>query len=81
MKTLMFVTAVSILSATGGFAQGVMFDPNAPSPVYGPYPHSPDVGLFDQRQPAPQQSRRDTRRARQKGDQQSFRVELSTPTK
>jgi hypothetical protein len=57
MKTLMFVTAVSVLSATGAFAQGVAFDPTAPSPVYGSYPHSPDVGLFDQGQPLPQQVR------------------------
>jgi hypothetical protein len=55
MKTLMFVTAMSVLSATGAFAQGVAFDPTAPSPVYGPYPHSRDVGLFDQ--PSPPQVR------------------------
>jgi hypothetical protein len=81
MKTLMFVTVVSLLSATGAFAQ-VMFDPNAPSPVYGPYPRHPDVGLFDQGHPALQQSSRsDTRRAYHKGDQRSVRIEPSNPTR
>ncbi|MBO0755681.1 MAG: hypothetical protein J2P54_07455 [Bradyrhizobiaceae bacterium] len=56
MKTLMFATAVSVLSATGAFAQGVAFDPYAPS-QFGPYQHSPDVGSFDQGLPAPQQFR------------------------
>jgi hypothetical protein len=85
MKTLMFVAAVSLLSVTGAFAQGVMFDPSAPSPVYGPYPRHPDVGVFDYGQPVPQQirhrdsrrdSRTDTRHARQRGDQQSLHSEL-----
>jgi hypothetical protein len=77
MKTLMFVAAVSLLSATGAFAQGVMFDPTAPSPVYGPYPRHPDVGVFENGQPVPQRIlRRDTRRARQRGDQQTLHSEL-----
>jgi hypothetical protein len=77
MKTLVFVAAVSLLSATGAFAQGVMFDPTAPSPVYGPYPRHPDVGVFDEGQPVPQRIlRRDTRRARQRSDQQSLHSEL-----
>lgn len=56
MKTLIFVTVVSVMSATGTFAQGVAFDPYAPS-QFGPYQHSPDVGLFEQGQPVPQQIR------------------------
>ena len=56
MKTLLFVTVVSVLSATGAFAQGVAFDPYAQS-QFGPYQHSANVGSFDQDQPAPQQVR------------------------
>jgi hypothetical protein len=51
MKMLMFVAAVSVLSATGALAQGVAYNPYAPS-QFGSYQHSPDVGVFDQGQPA-----------------------------
>lgn len=47
MKTLMFVAALSVLSATGALGQGVAYDPYATTP---PLPHSPDVGVFDQGQ-------------------------------
>ena len=63
MKTLMFVAALSVLSATGAFGQGVAYDPYATNP---PLPHSPDVGAFDQDQSVTQHyiSRgRDNRRA------------------
>ena len=73
MKTLMFVAALCVLSATGAYGQGVAYDPYATNP---PLPHSPDVGVFDQGQWVTQHyiSRgRDNRRARQKAGQQSLR--------
>ena len=71
MKTLMFVAALSVLSATGAFGQGVAYDPYATAP---PLPHSPDVGVFDQGQSVTQHyisRRKDNRRARQKAAQRS----------
>ena len=73
MKILMFVAALSVLSVTGAYAQGVAYDPYATNP---PLPHSPDVGVFEQGQSVAEHDisrRRDNRRARQKAAQQSLR--------
>jgi hypothetical protein len=54
VKTLMFVTAVSLLSATGACAQGVDFSLGAPG--VPPVSYTDGSGrLLDQGQPVPQQ--------------------------
>jgi hypothetical protein len=57
MKTLMFITAMSVLSATGAFAQGVDFSLGAPGVPPVTYTDGSGVVLSSQGQPAPQQFR------------------------
>jgi hypothetical protein len=56
MKTLMFVAAVSVLAATGAFAQGVDFSLGAPG--VPPVSYTDGSGrLLNQGQPVPRQLR------------------------
>jgi hypothetical protein len=79
MKTLMFVTALSVLSAAGAFAQGVDFSLGAPG--VPPVSYTDGAGrVLDPPRVCHICQRRDIHRARQKAAR-SFRVEPSNPTR